>query len=68
MAIYGYIHPKICIWDVWTCIFDVWTCIWVSGLVFVCLDLYLGVWTCICVSGLVGCVYGVRASQFIRDL
>ena len=47
MTIYGHIHSKMCILDVWTCILDVWTCIlgvwtciWVSGLVFGCLDLY----------------------------
>ena len=32
---------------------------WVSGLVFGCLDLYLGVWTCIWVSGLVFWVSGL---------
>jgi len=31
----------------------------VSGLVFGCLDLYLGVWTCIWVSGLVFLVSGL---------
>jgi len=30
-----------------TCMLDVGTCSWVSGLVFGCLDLYLGVWTCV---------------------
>ena len=41
VAKYEHIHPKICIWGVWTCILGVWTCIfvpklvfWVSGLVF----------------------------------
>jgi len=36
-----------CILCVWTCILCVWTCIFVSGLVFLCLDLYFCVWTCI---------------------
>ena len=45
--IYGYVHPKICIWSVWTCILGVWTCFcW-------CLDLFGGVWTCFGMSGLV---------------
>jgi len=26
----GYIHPKTCIWDVWTCTLYVWTCIFMA--------------------------------------
>ena len=43
-------------------ILRVWTSILVSGLVFGCLDLYLGVWICILdVCIVVGCDYGVGA-------
>jgi len=76
-------------WGAWTCI---WVSVlvflvhasvfWVSGLVFVCLDLYLCVWACICASGLVfgpmdlysgycilvGCPYTCRVSVYLQGV